>query len=486
MSLYSINFLLFFSVVFIIYYALPKQYRYIGLLTASYFFYISYSPRYAIILIILTLITYLGAFGIEKGYRKICFSITIIASLGILLFFKYWLFALVNINRVLNVFHIQELSTSYDILLPIGISFYTLQSLGYLIDVYKEKISSERNFAKYALYVSFFPTILSGPIERSNNLLKQIQEGTDFSYEGVKKGFLLIILGYFEKILIANKLAQMVDYAFLTYTNLSGAAILFAMILYALQIYMDFAGYSFLALGISKSLGIHLVENFRQPYFALNIKDFWRRWHISLSRWLRDYIYIPLGGSHCSTIRTYSNLLITFLISGLWHGAGWCYILWGGLHGFYQILSPLTAGIRTKFIRLCKINVNSFGYKMIQRIITFCMVDFAWLFFRSPNISTAVYMIKQAITNFCLVETIRTKTWQLGMDGIRILILFSEILLIFIIDILREKNINIIAWINGQNTALRWVCYYMILLLLLIGAIYNYGAGTSTFIYSAF
>jgi len=486
MSFNSISFLLFFSIVFIVYYALPKRYRYIGLLAASYCFYMSCSLQYTIILIALTFITYLGALGIEKRYKKICFLASIIVSLAVLFYFKYWLFATVNINYILNILHIQQLSTNYNILLPIGISFYTLQSLGYLIDVYKGNTPPERNFMKYALYVSFFPTILSGPIERSNNLLKQIQNGTDFSYDGVKKGFLYIILGYFEKILIANRLAQMVDYAFSSYAELTGSAIVFAMVLYALQIYMDFAGYSFLALGISKTLGIDLIENFKQPYFALNIKDFWRRWHISLSRWLRDYIYIPLGGSHCSKIRTFLNILITFLISGLWHGASWCFILWGGLHGFYQILSSLTTSIRNKFTRLCKINVDCFCYRMMQRIITFSMVDFAWLFFRAPNLSTAIYMIKQILTNFCLSQTIWNRTWQFGMDSIRMLILFSEILLIFIIDILREKRVNKIAWINERNTVFRWTCYYAILLILLIGAIYNYGAEGSTFIYSKF
>ena len=365
-------------------------------------------------------------------------------------------------------------------------SFYMLQSLGYLIDVYRENIEPETNFAKYALFVSFFPTIVSGPIERSGNLLRQIQNGTNFSYNDAKSGLLLIVFGYFEKLLIANRISQSVDYAFSNYSELTGAALVFAVFLYAIQIYADFAGYSHIAIGTAKILGFELIYNFKQPYFSVNIKDFWRRWHISLSRWLRDYVYISIGGSHCSKLKTYRNLILTFLISGLWHGSGVTYIVWGGLHGFYQVLGSVTLKIREKIKAKIKINSNCWSYQLLQGIFTFIMVDYAWLFFRAASMKQALSILYKIKSDFRLGDTIYYNLYLLSMEESRFIILVIEIIILLIIDILHEKGFSIISWVNRQNLVFRWSVYLSVIVALFIGILYNYGADVSSFIYSQF
>lgn len=308
----SIGFLLFFPIVVLLYFAFPKKWRYIWLLVTSYFFYLCTSVEYTIFLILSTLITYIGARLMNTKHKKVVLWSCLISNLAVLCVCKHGIWGLSILKRILNLFDLQLSVDAISIVLPVGMSFYMFQSLGNLIDAYRRNAQPEKNFAKYALFVSFFPTILSGPIERSGNLLKQIQSGTEFSYDNAQKGLLMMAFGYFEKILIANRIAILVDNAYENYLGQTGAALAFAVFLYAIQIYADFAGYSYIAIGTAKVLGFDLVENFKQPYFALSIKAFWKRWHISLSQWLRDYVYISMGGSRCSKIKTYRNLFVTF------------------------------------------------------------------------------------------------------------------------------------------------------------------------------
>lgn len=339
----SYEFLIFFPIVTLIYFLIPHKARYIWLLIASYFFYMCWNAKYALILLFSTIVTYVAGLLISKAnkikddkkrtkYKKIFVALSFIINLSILFLFKYFDFAINNINNILGQLNIQLLNPKFDLILPVGISFYIFQALGYTIDVYRQDVKTEKNFLKYALFVSFFPQLVAGPIERSKNLLEQMYEEHYFNAQRVKDGLLLMIWGGFQKIVIADRIAIVVDTIFNNFPQYGGMYIIIAAILFAFQIYCDFSGYSIIAVGAAKVMGFRLMENFNAPYFSMSVSEFWRRWHISLSTWFKDYLYIPLGGNRKGKIRKYINIMIVFLVSGLWHGASWNYIIWGGLN----------------------------------------------------------------------------------------------------------------------------------------------------------
>lgn len=486
MDFFSLNFLFFIIFVFVFYYIISPKYRYIWLLITGYLFYASWNCRYLAVLLLVTGITYLAAILMQTRNKDFCLWSGIVCSISVLFFFKFWrLWA----SGLYHLFNITDKNTGgiISIIAPVGLSFFVLQAVGYLVDVYKGKVKAEKNFAKYALFVSFFPSILSGPIERSDNLLKQIQsEGNKFSYEMVKSGLCLMLWGYLLKLIIANRLAQIVDAAFTNYIEQTGATLLMAVILYGIQLYADFAGYSYIAIGISRTLGFGLIENFKQPYFARSIKEFWGRWHISLSSWLKDYVYIPLGGNRCSKCRGYFNLLLTFLVSGLWHGTGWKYIAWGGLHGLYQIAGKISFSMRSNIVKKIKIKTECFSYHLFQRMITFVLVDFAWLFFRAGSFRQALAILKNIVFNLQLGNTIVNQLYLAGYDSVRFKLLIFEILVLLCVDLIHEKKISIMEWLNVQNKLFRWGVYVFVCMVLIVGIIHDYGIDASTFIYTQF
>ena len=325
----SLQFLIFFPLIVLIYFVVPDKIKRVWLLAASYFFYMCWNAKYIFLLLFSTLVTYISGLVIEKTKRsnledlykirckKIIMIISVILNIMILFYFKYFNFALNILTCLFRIIHIELNNPVFDIVLPVGISFYIFQALGYIIDVYRGEIYAEKNFFQYALFVSFFPQLVAGPIERSKSLLKQFARPTRFRYDAVREGLLLMMWGYFLKLVIADRCAVLVNRVYGDYTSYKGFQLIIANVLFAFQIYCDFMGYSVIAKGAAKVLGYELMENFSQPYFARTIKDFWRRWHISLSSWLRDYLYIPLGGSKGSKLQKYRNLLITFGISGL-------------------------------------------------------------------------------------------------------------------------------------------------------------------------
>lgn len=342
MSFTSLTFLAFLTVVVVVNYCLPQKYRWIFLLAASYYFYLNWQPIYAILLIVTTLITYFMALKMDESNqsdakRKVFCWVGCVLPLGALAVFKYYAFVTDNITALLQTLHIKITLPEMKLLLPIGISFYTFSAIGYLIDIYQRKYKPERNIGIFALFIAFFAQITSGPIPRGNQLIPQLRKPDNLSYENVMQGFRTMLWGFFLKLCVADRLSVYVDTIYGNIGGHNGGSILFASILYTIQIYCDFAGYSFIAIGAARMLGLRLMDNFRRPYLASNVKDFWGRWHISLSTWFRDYVYIPLGGNRVSKTRHKLNLLITFLVSGLWHGAAWNFILWGGLHGAGQI-----------------------------------------------------------------------------------------------------------------------------------------------------
>ena len=291
--------------------------------------------------------------------------------------------------------HVQISMPVFDIILPVGISFYTFQALGYTMDVYRDDISSEKNFFHYALFVSFFPQLVAGPIERSKNLLKQLKTYHKFDFEMARDGLFLMLWGFFLKIVLADRIAIFVDTVYGDYNKYAGWYLIIATILFAFQIYCDFMGYSTIAMGAAEILGIQLMENFNAPYLATSVTDFWRRWHISLTSWFKDYLYIPLGGSRKGKTRKYLNKMTVFCVSGLWHGASLSYVAWGGINGLYQVVGEILQPIRNKAVSVFQLNRKSLGHRLIHIVGTFILVDFSWIFFRADRLLVAFKVIQK-------------------------------------------------------------------------------------------
>ena len=393
----SIAFLLFFPIVCVIYFSIPPQMiraRNLLLLIASYYFYMNWQPAYALLLLTSTFVTYIAALGIgcfeDRRKKKICLVSSLVLNLAILFLFKYYNFLSSNISMGLDACGLKIDIPELGFILPVGISFYTFQALGYSIDVYRGTTKVERDFATYALFVSFFPQLVAGPIERSNNLLPQFKQQHRFDYEAVLSGVKLMVWGYFMKLALADRCGIYVDAIFNNVDKHNGGSYLVASLLFPFQIYGDFAGYSLIAIGVARVMGFRLMENFRRPYFATSVGEFWHRWHISLSTWFKDYVYIPLGGNRVGRLRNYFNLLVTFVISGIWHGANWTFFLWGTLHGFLLCIEKALGIGKQKFT-----GINKF----FHRAITFVLVCFAWILFRANSLSDAMMVIKGIFTN---------------------------------------------------------------------------------------
>lgn len=462
MSLNSFSFVLYMPFVVLINFVLPRRYRFIWLFLASSFFYLSNDVRYMTALLFCIITTYTTGLLLERfnDYKKriflaFCISVNILSLLS----FRH---SLLKLNFV-----------------PIGMSFYTLQAIGYTIDVYRKQITAEKNFLRYAAFISFFPTVTSGPIQRGTDLLQQLREGRDFDYARAHSGLYCLLRGYLLKIVIADRLGSMVNYAYDSYQTMPGATLLWATFLYGIQLYCDFAGYSSLAIGAGKLLGFDIKDNFLQPYFATSVKDFWNRWHISLSSWLRDYVYIPLGGNRKGRFRKYINLMITFLVSGLWHGSGGTFLLWGALHGSYQIIGDAAHKEHSKQKRLV--------HRMAGIVVTFALVDFAWLFFKADSLEQAFGMIERMLFHFGLREMTYYGSYLLGDTRLNLIFLLIGIVIVFWVDFLHEKNIYIEEIAAYKvNRIIRWIAYIILTLFLLLVIVQNYGQAASTFIYEKF
>ncbi len=391
----SFAFLLFFPIVLLLYRVLPVKFRWFMLLLASYYFYLSWQPDLIYLIMFTTLVSYLCALGIEKVYtrkaKKALMLIAVIASLSVLFFFKYFNFLSENIVNLINLIGIPVSDFALDLILPVGISFYTFQTLSYVIDVYRGSIKAEKHFGYYALYVTYFPQLVAGPIERPENLLPQLRKKNPFKAYDTAMGLKMMMVGFFKKIVVADQISKYVDAVYNNVTKndinlINGFTVALATVLFAVQIYCDFSGYTDIAIGCAKCMGISLMQNFNNPYTAVNIKDFWRRWHISLTSWFTDYVYIPLGGSRCSKFKHYRNIFIVFLVSGIWHGAAWTYILWGVIHGIYQIVGNLTQKYRSAFWQKLHVNEKNYWFLWAKRIGTFALVCLAWISFRANSL----------------------------------------------------------------------------------------------------
>lgn len=394
----SVSFLLFFPIVCLLYYSIPAsriRLRNLLLLIASYYFYMNWKPGYALLLLTGTVVTYLAALGIErfreKRGKKACLVAGIVINLAILFLFKYYNFLGSSIEAALQAGGLGINIPEFKLLLPVGISFYTFQALGYTIDVYRGTTEAERDFPTYALFVSFFPQLLAGPIGRSDSLMPQYKTEHHFDYDDAMAGVRMMIWGYFMKLVLADRCALYVDAVFNNVQMHNGGSYLLASLLFPFQIYGDFAGYSLIAIGVARVLGFRLMENFRHPYFASSVGEFWRRWHISLSTWFRDYVYIPLGGNRVSKPRNYFNLLVTFVLSGIWHGANWTFLCWGGLHGILLCIEKALGIGKQKY---------SGAKRLFHCAVTFVLVSFCWILFRADSLADAWTVISGIFLHF--------------------------------------------------------------------------------------
>ncbi|MBA4419207.1 MAG: membrane-bound O-acyltransferase family protein [Syntrophus sp. (in: bacteria)] len=484
----SLAFLFFFFIISTLYFTMPERFQWKLLLIGSYIFYISWEPGYAILLALLTLFNYYLVLYLGKSRgagRKRALLLGIVSNAGLLFWFKYLNFFIDSLKGALSHYTLALAfkSPAVSILLPVGISFYTFKILNYIIDVYRGHMEPERKLGLFALYVSFFPQLIAGPIDRAAKLLPQFHEKHGFDYQRVTGGLKLMMWGFFQKLVIADNLSVIVDRVYNNPLQYEGLCLVLATVLFTFQIYCDFSGYSDIAIGIARVFGYQSMINFDRPYFSASIPEFWRRWHISLSSWFRDYLYIPLGGNRVPVPQWYANLLIVFIISGLWHGASWTFIAWGCLHGCFCIASALTSGLRNTTTTALGLNKIPQVHQGLKIMVTFCLVSLAWIFFRANTISDAFYIFSRLFTGWGLS----------GKGGLSTLFsLISSYRFEFFVGIISVAVMELIHLLQGRGSIgqmlaqrpayLRWTLYYGALAaILLLG---NFGS--RQFIYFQF
>lgn len=483
----SWQFLIFFPLVTILYFILPHRFRWFLLLSASCFFYMAFIPIYILILAATIITDYFAGIFIEKtnGRQRLLFLLlSIIANVAFLSFFKYFNFLNHNIAFLARLIHWNYPISSLMIILPIGLSFHTFQAMSYTIEVYRGKQKAEKNIGIFALYVMFYPQLVAGPIERPQNLIHQFYEKHYFEYQRVTDGLKLMTWGMFKKIVIADKLAILVNQVYNNPTDYTGLSLIIATVFFAFQIYCDFSGYSDIAIGSAQVMGFKLMDNFKRPYFSKSISEFWRRWHISLSSWFRDYLYISIGGNRVSRIMWQFNIFLTFVLSGLWHGANWTFVIWGALNGFYLIFSQLTKRAREKIVYILHIDRLPVFYKLSQVAVTFSLICFAWIFFRARNVNEAFYIVTHIFDGFGSIlnmnETM-VSIARLGFGRFDYLVVLSSIGFMEGVHLIQRRG-KIRRIVSEKPAWVRWTFYYLLILWILLFGVFN----KSQFIYFQF
>lgn len=472
----SLAFAVFLPIVFFLYWILPNKYRPLWILITGYYFYMSWNVKYVVLILFTTVVSYGCAILMQRWKKKktILLCSTLIASLGVLFFFKYFNFFSLSAVNVLERFSIHLHPVTVSLMLPVGISFYTFQTLSYVIDVYRGDVEAEKNFITYAAFITFFPQLVAGPIERTGSLLPQIKGEHHFDKENAIYGLMLMAWGFFKKLVVADNLAAYADLIFDDVYSYSGFPLLLAAFFFTMQIYCDFSGYSDIAIGCAKLFDIHLMTNFKSPYFAVSIKDFWSRWHISLSTWFRDYVYIPLGGNRVGKVRNALNLLLTFLVSGLWHGAAWHFVVWGGFHGLLQTLENCFPFMRRLSRRAKEEPGNMRGVKVwLLRIMTFVIVMLAWVFFRAEHMSDAWYVLAhmlEGIRSPALYITEGLMVFGMRISEVLFVVIPLAILMTYDYVSLRKDPILLI---RKCKKPVRWLVYYGFVFLVLMLASFN-------------
>lgn len=404
MSFKSWSFLFFFALVFLVHHRLPERFRWVWLLLASYIFYMGAHPAYAILLASSTLLSFGFGLKIEKStppYKARWLALSIGLQLSLLLCFKYLAFAI----NILNMVTPWSLPV-WKWVLPVGISFYTFQALSYTIDVYREDIPATRDLGRFALYISFFPQLVAGPIERATRILPQLQKFLEWDEALIRRGLRLMLAGFFLKIFIADQIGAVVNPIYKSAAMVESPSLILATVFFAFQIYCDFAGYSLIAIGAASTLGVRLTINFNRPYLAASVAEFWRRWHITLSTWFRDYVYISLGGNRVHVRRLYLNLFVVFALSGLWHGAKWTFVVWGVLHGVFMIVGHATQSFRQRAASTFRLDTFPRVLRLFRVFVTFVLVCVGWVFFRADNLDVAMYIL------FHLFDDLSLQAWM--------------------------------------------------------------------------
>lgn len=465
----SFAFAVFLPIVFLLYWALPHKFRWPLLLIASYYFYMSWEPKYVVLILFTTFISYLAGIMMEKSktqkQKKVWLVITLLASLGVLFFFKYFNFFTQTVTDILKLFTIKFSPLTLKILLPVGISFYTFQTLAYVIDVYRGDVKAEHNFGIYATFISFFPQLVAGPIERTSNLLPQITSEKKFSYDNCAYGLRVMAWGFFKKIAVADVLAVYVEDVFgrmhdpVTAATVSGIDAIAAVLLFSIQVYCDFSGYSDIALGSAKLLGIDLMVNFKSPYFSSSVKQFWSRWHISLSTWFKDYVYFPLGGSRCSKARNYFNLFITLVISSIWHGAKWTFAVWGACNGVAQVTEKALSKPLDKFRKKNAVT------KWVCIICTYLVCALPQVFFRADTFGNAITMIKHMFS-FGSPDYFNM---TMNIGAVPMLKAAFSIILLAVFDYFAQKH-DIFKWVGERKLVARWAIYIAMVFIIIINS----------------
>lgn len=488
----SFSFLIFFPVVTAVYFLLPHRFRWFWLLVTSCFFYMSFVPVYILVLAFTIVVDYCAGILIARANttktKKAWLIASLIANIGVLAVFKYANFAIININDIVLALHWNYSLDLLKIILPIGLSFHTFQSMSYTIEVYRGKQPVEKNFGLFALYVMFFPQLVAGPIERPQHLLPQFKEPHNFDYDKVVSGLKLMTWGFLKKIVLADRLAEYVNPVYGNVHEYQGWPLVVATVFFAWQIYYDFSGYSDIARGAARVLGFELMVNFNNPYHAKSIAEFWQRWHISLTSWFKEYVYIPLGGNRVTKIGHYRNVLIVFLLSGLWHGANWTFVIWGGLNGVYLVFSDITLRWRVKI-------QNFFISRWFNQLknpflvfTNFILVCFGWIFFRATSLDDAKYILQHlflgsgmmtGLTNLGYVS----REVLVGRGVYNFVVVILAVIAVETVSAYAEKrNISIEQSVAGRAWPYRWGAYYSIIIaILLLGVL-----GQTSFIYFQF
>lgn len=465
----SFQYLLFLTVLFFVYFALPHRWRWVLLLLGSYYFYMCWRMEYILLILLSTFIDYVAGLGIESARsrtaKRLWLASSLTTNLGLLFTFKYYNFFAESARAAFQHFNICAHIPALNVLLPVGISFYTFQTLSYTLDVYMGSRTAERNAGIFALYVAFFPQLVAGPIERSTHLMPQFRKVVRFDYDRTTSGLRLILWGLVKKMVVADRLAHVANQAYLHPAASSPLALTVGTICFAFQIYCDFSAYSDIAIGSARILGFDLMQNFRQPYLSKSIAEFWRRWHISLSTWFRDYVYIPLGGNRRGEFQNLVNLAIVFLLSGLWHGANWTFVVWGGLHAFYMVAERLFSRDGRKPLASGRLATAG------RTFLTFMLVCYAWIYFRASTLADAFLISRKIFVG--LLHPLRDMVHPLAGISSEARLSLALIFALMAIETLQQR-VDVAGRFSKLPLPARWAIYYIgVLSILLLGVIEN-------------
>ena len=491
----SVSFLIFLSLVLLFYFIIPGKWRSGWLLLVSLLFYMSFHPKYLVVIAFVTAVSYFAALWAEKEKenekrKKMLITAGVFTAAAVLVLFKYTEFILDNLNRVLGLVHVGEISNPFSFVMPVGVSYFTFQVISYMVDVYKGKIATEKNFVVYALYVSFFPKIISGPIERGEHFLPQIHNCKNFKlWDGTRvfEGIVIMALGYFQKMVVADRLAIFTGEVFKNYTILGSVELFVAAAAFYIQLYTDFAGCINIAAGAAKIMGFTLTENFNAPFFSGSIREYWSRWHISLSNWLRDYIYIPLGGNRKGTAKKYRNLILTFLVSGLWHGANWQYVLWGAIHGCYQVAGYLCAPVVERINEKFHTKTESFSYRMLRIVKCWLLVCLAYVFFKVPTAMDGLRYLGRMFTRWNPWALFDGSLYTYGLSEKYFHFVCIAVIFVLLVDYLKyKKEITLDVWLNSQCIWFRWAVLMLMIVAIVVCGAYGAAYEAENFIYFQF